>query len=106
MKKTALLISLPALLLLGLNGCSSEPEWVAAYEDCKATMAKAATEMKEEQEAAGNDNPQAKAMVEAMSNMAMAMGMAACESIKQVCEQDPDSDACQVIVREYQKDQE
>ena len=106
MNKRTLLIPLSAVLALGLNGCGSEPEWVAAYEDCKSTMAEAATQMKEEQEAAGEENPQAKAMVEAMSNMAMAMGMAACESIKQVCEEDPDGDACKIIVQEYKKDRE
>ncbi len=102
----ALPITITALLLLGLNGCGGEPEWVAAYEDCKTTMAEAAAQMKEKQEAAEEENPQAQAMVEAMGNMAMAMGMAACESIKQVCEQDPDGDSCQVIVREHQKDKE
>ena len=106
MNKTAHLLSLSALLALGLNGCGGEPEWVAAYENCKATMIKAGEQMKEKQEAASEENPQAQAMVEAMGNMAMAMGMAACESIKQVCEEDPDGDACQVIVREYKKDKE
>ena len=51
-------------------------------------------------------NPQAKAMVDAMGNMAMAMGMAACESIKQMCEPDPDGGACQTMVQEYKKSKE
>ncbi len=106
MNKKTLLIPLSALLLLGLNGCGSEPEWVAAYEECKTNMIEAGEQMKEKQEAAEEENPQAQAMVQAMGNMAMAMGMAACESIKQVCEEDPDGDACQVIVREYKKDKE
>ncbi len=95
-------ITLAALLIGGVSGCGGEPEWVEIYEDCKQKMAEASAEMKANSE----DNPQAKAMVEAMGGMAMAMGMAACESIKQMCEPDPDGDACQVMVKEYKKGQD
>lgn len=99
-------IALTALLMGGLSGCGGEPEWVAVYEDCKQQMTEASEQMKNEREANESSDPQTQAMMEAMSNMAIAMGMAACESIKQMCEPAPDSDACQSIVQEYQKDQE
>ena len=99
-------IALVTLLMGGLSGCGGEPEWVAAYEDCKQQMTEASEQMRAKRESSESSDPQARAMVEAMSNMAMAMGMAACESIKQMCEPDPDSDACQAMVQEYQKDQE
>ncbi len=95
-------IALAGLLAGGLSGCSGEPEWVEVYEDCKQQMTDASKEMKANSE----DNPQAKAMADAMGNMAMAMGMAACESIKQMCEPDPDSGACQAMVQEYKKGKE
>jgi CHASE3 domain sensor protein len=87
---------------MGLYGCSGEPEWVEVYEDCKQKMAEASEEMKANSE----DNPQAKAMVDAMGNMAVAMGMAACETVKQMCEPDPDGGACQTMVQEYKKNKE
>lgn len=93
-----------AVLVSGLSGCG-EPEWVAAYDDCKQQMTAASEKMKAERESNKSSDPQAQAMVEAMSNMAVAMGMAACESIKQMCEPDPDSDACQAMIKEYQQDQ-
>ena len=67
-------------------------------------MTEASEQMKSERESNESSDPQAQAMIEAMSNMAVAMGMAACESIKQMCEPDPDSDACKAIVQEYRKD--
>ena len=96
--------ALTALLMIGLSGCGGEPEWVTAYEDCKQQMTEAADKMKSEREANQNSDPQTQAMLETMSNMAVAMGMEACESIKRMCEPDPDSDACQAIVQEYRKD--
>lgn len=100
------LILFATLLAGGLSGCGGEPEWVAAYEDCKQQMTEAAEQMKAERDSDQSSDPQAQAMMEAMSNMAMAMGMAACESIKQMCEPAPDSDACQAIVQEYKQDKE
>lgn len=104
MKQNFNRIALAALLAGVLSGCGGDPEWVSVYEDCKLQMAEATKQMKENSDAAGEDNPQAQAMIGAMSNMAMAMGMAACESIKQMCEPDPDGDACRVMVEEYKKD--
>jgi hypothetical protein len=95
-------ITLASLLIAGVTGCSSQPEWVEVYEDCQQKMTTASEEMKANSE----DNPQAKAMVEAMGNMAKAVGMAACESIKQMCEPDPDGGACQMMVQEYKKNKE
>jgi hypothetical protein len=96
-------IALAALLTVGLSGCGGEPEWVAAYEDCKTQMTDISEQMKAESESSESDNPQAQAMINAMSNMAKTMGMAACESIKQMCEPNPEGDACQAMVQEYQK---
>ena len=99
-------IALTALLLGGLSGCGGEPEWVSVYEDCKQQMSTASEEMKTKQEEAAKDNPQAQAMINAMGSMAMSMGMAACESVKQICEPDPDGSACQAMVQEYKKSKE
>ncbi len=99
-------LTLAALLAGGVSGCGGEPEWVEVYEDCKQKMTEASEDMKANSEASAEDNPQAKAMMGAMSNMAMAMGMAACESIKQMCEPDPEGGACQTMVQEYNKNKD
>ncbi len=95
--KNSLLMLLPvAVLTVTVSGCSSEPEWVSVYEDCKSSINTAAEEMKSNNADSGEQHP----MAEAMQNMAVSMGMAACESIKQVCENDPEGGACQAIVAE------
>lgn len=106
MKKTYLAASLAAAMSFGLSGCGGEPEWVAVYDDCKGKMTEASEQLKSDMEASGEENPQAQAMAEAMGNMVITMGMAACETIKQTCENDPNGDACQAIVTEYQQDAE
>ena len=102
MKQNFKRIALATLLTALLSGCSGEPEWVDVYEDCKQKMAEASEEMKANSE----KDPQAKAMIDAMGGMAVAMGMAACESIKQMCEPDPNSGTCQSMVQEYKKSNE
>jgi PBP1b-binding outer membrane lipoprotein LpoB len=92
-------IALAALLTTLLSGCGSEPEWVEVYDDCKQKMTEASEQMKESSE----KDPNAKAMIDALGGMATAMGMAACESIKQMCEPDPDGDMCQAVIQEYKK---
>ncbi len=105
MKKAYLAVTFAAVMSVGLSGCGgSKPEWETVYEDCKAKMTEASEQMKSEAAASGEQDPQAQAMAEAMGNMVITMGMAACESIKQVCEEDPNGETCQGIVREYQKD--
>ncbi len=95
-------IALALLLAGGVSGCGGDPEWVEIYDDCKLKMNAASEDIKANSE----DNPQAKAMADAMGNMAIAMGMAACETIKQICEPDPEGGACQTMVQEYKKDKE
>jgi hypothetical protein len=102
MQKQITNIALAALITVGLTGCSGEPEWVEVYENCKEQMTAASEEMKANSE----DNQQTKAMVDAMGSMALAMGMTACESIKQMCEPDPDGGACQTMVQEYKKNKQ
>jgi len=102
MKQNINRIAMASLLTALLSGCSGEPEWVGVYNDCKQQMTAAAEEMKENSE----KDPQAKAMIDAMGGMAMAMGMAACESIKQICEPNPDGSACQSMVQEFKKNKE
>ena len=99
MKKRLLMLVPVAVLTVTLSGCSSETEWVGVYEDCKERINTAAEEMKSENEGSGEQHP----MAEAMENMVVSMGMAACESIKQVCENDPEGDACQAIVADAKK---
>ncbi len=95
-------IALATLLTALLSGCGSKPEWVDVYDDCKQKMTEASEQMK----ASSEKDPQAKAMIDAMGGMATAMGMAACESIKQICEPDPEGGACQAMVQEYKKSKE
>jgi hypothetical protein len=104
MKKAYLTASLVAAISIGLSGCGGEPEWVAVYDDCNAKMEEASKQMKSEMAASGEENQEAQAMAEAMGNMVISMGKAACGSIKEVCEEDPDGEACQTIVQEYKKD--
>lgn len=101
-------IALTVLVAGNLSGCGGEPEWVTAYNDCKVQMTDISEQMKSGDGSSASEDPQAQAMIDAMSNMARAMGMAACESIKQVCEPDSDSEACKVMLQEYQnsKDKE
>jgi PBP1b-binding outer membrane lipoprotein LpoB len=99
MNKNHTRIALAALLTTILSGCGNEPEWVGVYEDCKQKMTEVSEQMKEN---SGKD-PNAKAMIDALGGMATAMGMAACESIKQMCEPDPDGDMCQAVIQEYKK---
>jgi hypothetical protein len=102
MKKSYLAASLAAAVSLGLSGCGGEPEWVAVYNDCNTQMEQAAAQMKSEMEASGEENEEARAMAEAMGNMVISMGKAACGTIKEVCEQDPDGETCQAMLKEYQ----
>ena len=99
MKKKYNRIALVALLTTILGGCGSEPEWVEVYDDCKQKMTEVSEQMKENSE----KDPNAKAMIEALGGMATAMGMAACESIKQMCEPNPDGDVCQAVIQEHKK---
>jgi outer membrane lipoprotein-sorting protein len=107
MKKSHLAASFTAAVSIGLSGCGAgDPEWVAVYEDCNAKMEQASAQMQSEIEASGGKNAEAQAMAEAMGNMVISMGKAACGSIKEVCEKDPDGQDCQSIVQEYKKDME
>ncbi len=102
MKKHLLLLLPVAALTATFSGCSSEPEWVAVYEDCKNHVTEAAEGMKSENSSTGEQHP----MAAAMEGMVISMGMAACESIKQVCENDPEGGACQAIIAESKKNAE
>jgi PBP1b-binding outer membrane lipoprotein LpoB len=99
MKQNYNRIALATLLTTILSGCGSEPEWVEVYDDCKEKMGEVSEQMKENSE----KDPNAKAMIDAMGGMVTAMGMAACESIKQMCEPNPDGDMCQAVIQEYKK---
>jgi hypothetical protein len=98
MKKRLLMLVPAAVLTATFSGCGGEPEWVGVYEDCKSKINAASEEMKKENEGS-EQNP----MAQAMENMVVSMGMAACESIKQVCENDPEGNACQAIIAEAKK---
>ncbi len=87
----------PAALLI--SGCSGEPEWVALYEECKATVTAESEKITQSQGAAGED-AQTKAMRESMNTMAIGMAMTACEMIKTNCEHDPDGPACQAYIEQ------
>ncbi len=89
-------LSATLLVALALTGCS-DPEWVSVYDNCISTM----TTQSEEIKASSGDN----AMAKSMGNMALSLGMAACETIKTTCEDDPDSKGCRAMVDSYSREQ-
>jgi hypothetical protein len=82
-----------------LSACSGEPEWVSVYEDCKNQIVSLSSEMDKSYQT-DNSDPQAKALMESMGNMATNMGNAACEMIRSTCEDAPDGRACQSIIEQ------
>lgn len=100
MLKQVRLVS-PVLTALLLGACSSEPDWVGVYEQCKETVNAKSDEIK----AIGSDNKdeQSRAIAESMGNMAINMAMNACEMIRTSCEQDPDGAACRAYVEQGKK---
>lgn len=91
------LITISAILsALMLSACSSEPEWMEVYEQCKETVKAKSDEIK----GVGSDSQdaQSRAMAESMGNMAISMAMTACEMIKTSCEQDPEGATCRAYV--------
>lgn len=95
------LIALPLITIPLLTACSGEPEWVALYEDCKATVTAETDKINAEQsKAAANEDPQARAMRESMNTMAINMAMTACEMIKTNCENDPDGATCKAYIEQ------
>lgn len=100
MNKTLAALGAGVLGVALLGGCSSEPEWVAVYEQCKQTVSDSdITQIQQPRE--GEDEP-TRAMRESMGNMAMSMALGACEMIKSACEDDPDGATCQAFIKKRQ----
>lgn len=91
----------PILTALLLGACSSEPEWVGVYEQCKETVNAKSDDIKAI--AADNQDEQSRAMAESMGKMAINMAMNACEMIRTSCEQDPDGATCRAYVEQGKK---
>jgi len=96
LRKVTLISPLLSVLLLG--ACSSEPDWVEVYEQCKETVKAQSADIKNI--GADSEDKQSRAMAESMGNMAINMAMSACEMIKISCEQDPDSATCRAYVEQ------
>jgi PBP1b-binding outer membrane lipoprotein LpoB len=88
----------PLLAALMLGACSSEPEWVEVYEQCKETVTAKSDEIKGI--GADSEDAQSRAMAESMGNMAISMAMTACEMIRTSCEQDPEGATCRAYVEQ------
>lgn len=88
----------PVLAALMLGACSSEPEWVGVYEQCKETVESKSDEIKSIGAESGDE--QAQAMAQSMGETAMKMAMEACEMIRKSCEEDADSPTCKAYVEQ------
>ncbi len=87
----------PALLtVLLLGGCATQPRWVDAYEDCQEQIALLGDILGPAEE--GDE------VAETVDLMAVQVGIAVCEAIREVCEPDPDNEACRLIVEQYEYD--
>lgn len=91
-------VIIPVIPALSLFACSSEPEWVGVYEQCKETVTAESEKIKSV--GADSSDEQSRAMAESMSKMAMNMAMNACEMIRTSCEQDEDGPACRAYVEQ------
>ena len=80
-----------------LSACAGDPEWVAAYEECKQKASEIQSKM-ETSSRDSDENPQTRAMLESMNAMATNMVMATCEVIRTTCEEDPDGAVCRAYV--------
>lgn len=87
----------PVLVVLALGACSSEPEWVGVYEQCKETVQAESDKIKA---VGGDSDAQSHAMAESMGNMALNMAMSACEMIRTSCEQDADGPTCRAYIEQ------
>ncbi|MEJ1356246.1 MAG: hypothetical protein RPU52_03960 [Candidatus Sedimenticola sp. (ex Thyasira tokunagai)] len=90
-------LSAAMLAALTLSGCS-DPEWVSVYENCTSQMVAQSEKIKASD---SGDN----AMAKSMGDMALSLGMAACETIKTTCEADADSKGCKAMVDSYSREQ-
>ncbi|MES9881895.1 MAG: hypothetical protein ABW185_13535 [Sedimenticola sp.] len=92
-------VTLSAALLttLALTGCS-DPAWVGVYDNCTSSM----TAQSEKIKASGGGG---NGMAKSMGDMALSLGLAACETIKSTCENDPDSKGCKAMVDSYSREQ-
>ncbi len=81
-----------------MAGCSGEPEWKRAYEDCKSRVESRMQSMKDR---GSTGDPRADALHESLDRMGRDLALSACEMIRQSCEDDPGGHACEAIVEGY-----
>ncbi len=79
---------LSASVILSLTACSEEPEWMSIYNDCQDKMNESIAQIKQSPDAP-----------EGMEDMMQSMGLAACEMIKNTCENAPEGAMCQAIIK-------
>ena len=94
-KITALSLS---LLGLFLTGCSSEPEWVALYDQCREAAQVELDKSSLADTASRGENH--KKLIESMDNMVINMAAESCELIRASCEEDANSAACRTYVEQ------
>lgn len=96
-KRDSLAVGAIMVASLSLSGCS-DPEWMGVYEECQTSM-----EAQSEKIRAADTGDSA--MAKSMGQMALSLGLAACETIKSNCESDPDSSGCRAIMDSYSREQ-
>lgn len=93
---TSLRIALLASCI-GLVACSDPAE--TAYKSCVAKVKDATAQA--DKNASDSKDPMGQAMAPAMKEMALTMGQAACDSIRQMCKQDPKGQDCQNAIATF-----
>ncbi len=93
---TSLRVALVASCLV-FAACSDPAE--TAYKSCIAKV-KDATDQADKK-AGDSKDPMGQAMAPAMKEMASKMGQAACDSIREICKQDPKGQDCQNAIATF-----
>lgn len=84
---------------LTLAGCTSSPRWEEAYERCLKKMNPSLEKMKNDQQGAEAGSDVEKEMKKAMVGLAEGMAVSMCETVKEVCQKDPEGAACEGVLK-------
>lgn len=82
-KKWFVIVLLNLFLMVG---CGEEPKWKTMYNDCKDEVNNSLIEAKKDKN------------TQSIGEMAESMGMAACEMIKNTCEDNEEGFTCKALV--------
>jgi hypothetical protein len=87
-------LRLALLTVFLLHGCATQPRWVAAYQDCQEQVALLGSVL--------GPADQGDEVSRTVDALAEEVGGAVCEAIRQVCEPDPNNQACRLVVEQYE----